>query len=341
MIKISPEDLYSSEDFLSVPKYDVHTHANIRDGRLVRFSNADNFGLLSINLIAPGFPPLEEQLAISKAHLADYKGNFAFACHFSVDGWGGKDWAANTIASIEEARAAGAVAVKVWKNIGMELRNSLGKFIMIDDPGFDPIMEYLARHKIPLIGHLGEPRNCWLPLEEMTVNSDRSYFSAFPQYHMYLHPSFPSYEEQMIARDRLLEKFPQLRFIGAHLASLEWSVDELAKRLDSYPNLVVDTAERLCHLQHQATTNWQKVHDFIIAYQDRIMYGTDIVDDGSEDNALFAQRINAIRKRHWQFFTSTDPMEAPKVTGTFRGMGLPRSVVDKIYRINAERTYFG
>src|SRR5690606_37919009 len=49
---------------------------------------------------------------------------------------------------------------------------------------------------------------------------------------------------------------------------------------------------------------------------------------------------STIRKRHWQFFTTTDLMEAPKVTGAFRGMGLPRSVVDKIYRVNAQKTFF-
>lgn len=333
-------DFYSAEDFSSVPKYDVHTHANVPDGRLVEFSKSDNFKLLSINLIAPGFPPLEEQLTISVAHLSNYRGDFAFACNFPVDGWEREDWPATTIARIEQARAAGAVAVKVWKNIGMELRDTSGSFIMIDHPQFDPIMAYLVHHQIPLIGHLGEPRNCWLPLEEMTVSSDRSYFSDYPQYHMYLHPSFPSYEEQIGARDRLLEKFPQLRFVGAHLASIEWSVDELAKRLDAYPHMMVDTAERICHLQHQAVTDWQKVRDFFVAYQDRIMYGTDIVDDGSETSESFRQRINTIRKRHWQFFTATELMEAPKVTGTFRGLGLPRSVVDKIYRINAEKTYF-
>src|SRR5690606_20786759 len=122
---------------------------------------------------------------------------------------------------------------KVWKNIGMELRDTSGNFVMIDHPKLDAVIAYLVRHDIPLIGHLGEPKNCWLPLDEMTVSSDRSYFESYPQYHMFLHPSYPSYTEQIRARDHLLEKFPTLRFVGAHLASLEWSVDELAKRLEA------------------------------------------------------------------------------------------------------------
>ena len=58
---------------------------------------------------------------------------------------------------------------------------------------------------------------------------------------------------------------------------------KLAKRLDKFPNMAVDTASRISHLQHQAKTNWQKVHDFCMKYQDRIIYGTDIIVHGTKD----------------------------------------------------------
>ena len=92
---------------------------------------------------------------------------------------------------------------------------------------------------------------------------------------MYRHPEFPSYEDQIVARDRMLEKHADLQFVGAHLGSLEWSVDELAKRLDRFPNMAVDMAARIPHLQVQSVKNWQKVHDFMIKYQDRLIYATD------------------------------------------------------------------
>ena len=59
------------------------------------------------------------------------------------------------------------------------------------------------------------------------------------------------------------------------MGSLEWSVEELAKRLDSFPLMSVDLVERICHFQYQSVQNWEKVHDFIIKYQDRLLYGTD------------------------------------------------------------------
>ena len=47
---------------------------------------------------------------------------------------------------------------------------------MIDHPQFDPVFDHLQKKGIILMGHLGEPRNCWLPLDEMTVNNARKLF---------------------------------------------------------------------------------------------------------------------------------------------------------------------
>jgi predicted TIM-barrel fold metal-dependent hydrolase len=238
------------------------------------------------------------------------------------------------------------VGVKVWKNIGFFLKDEKGQLVMIDHPRFDPILDYLAKNHIPLIGHLGEHRNSWLPLEKMTVNGNRDYARAHPEEHMYLHPERPSYEDYIDARDRMLEKHPDLVFIGAHLGSLEWSVDELAKRLDKFPNMSVDMAERISHFQYQALTEWQKVHDFFIKYQDRLVYGTDlrssamdIVNNGIKDPEGIKKHAHEVWMRHWKFFTSDQMMRVPKVEGEFKGLKLPRKVVDKIYRTNAERLF--
>jgi len=125
----------------------------------------------------------------------------------------------------------------------------------IDHPQLDPVFQHLADNNIPLVGHLGEPKNCWLPLDEMTTKNDSNYFANNPQYHMYKHPEYPSYEEQMAARDRMLDKHPDLTFIGCHLASLEWSVDEMAAFPDRFPNAAMDMAVRMGQLFYQTREN--------------------------------------------------------------------------------------
>ena len=151
----------------------------------------------------------------------------------------------------------------------MAYKDSAGRFIMIDDPKFDPVIEFIIEQEKTVMAHFGEPKNCWLPLDQMTVNNDRNYFKNHPEYHMYLHPEYPCYDDQINARDRFVEKQPDMRFVGAHLGSLEWDVDELAKRLDKFPNMAVDMAARISHLQHQTKLNREKVREFLIRYQDR------------------------------------------------------------------------
>ena len=193
------------------------------------------------------------------------------------------------IRTLEKDFEEGAVGLKVWKDIGMTFQDSLGNFIFIDDPVFDPIFDFVASQGKPVIAHIGEPKNCWLPMESMTVNNDKSYFKEHPEYHMYLHPDYPSYEKLVESRDNLLAKHPDLKLVGAHLGSLEWDVDELAARLDRFPNFAVDMAARVCHFQVQ---DREKVRDFIIKYQDRLLYATDLVisDDNFEQQMAFDRK---------------------------------------------------
>ena len=81
----------------------------------------------------------------------------------------------------------------------------------------------------------------------------------------------------------MLEKNPELIFIGAHMGSLEWSVDELAKRLDKFPNMSVDMAARIGQLFYQTKVDREKVREFFIKHHNRVLYATDMADGGDRD----------------------------------------------------------
>jgi predicted TIM-barrel fold metal-dependent hydrolase len=171
----------------------------------------------------------------------------------------------------------------------------------------------------------------------MTVNNDKSYFTEHPEYHMYLHPDYPSYEKLVESRDNLLAMHPDLKLVGAHLGSLEWDVDELAARLDRFPNFAVDMAARVCHLQVQ---DREKVRDFIIKYQDRLLYATDLVisDDNFEQQMAFVEKE---WKSDWKYFATNEAMGSPNVDGKFDGLGLNEKILRKIYYDNAIKWYPG
>lgn len=327
------------KDFKSLPKIDAHIHYNHNRPSLLEQAREDHFSLITINTDVPFFPTLKEQQHIARRQKSSFPNHINFITTFPVYNWQNDDWQNETLNSLQLDLSTGAVGVKFWKNIGMDLTDQNGKMVMIDNPRFDPIFSYLEQHNIPVIGHLGEPRNCWLPLEQMTVKSDKTYFKAHPEYHMHLHPEFPGYEDQINARDSMLSKFPRLRFVGAHLASLEWDVDEVAERLDKFPMLSVDLAERICHLQHQAVTDRGKVIDFFENYQDRIIYGTDVIDGGSMSHDQIKHHIHTLWMAHWEFFTTGKELAAPEVSGTFRGLNLPSDILEKIYYHNAAKWY--
>ena len=86
-------------------------------------------------------------------------------------------------------------------------------------------------------------------------------------------PGTPEKQTILQARDHLLAMNPDLRVVGAHLGSMENDLDDLSTRLDRYPNFAVDTAARVRTLAIQPR---DKVRAFILKYQDRILYGTDL-----------------------------------------------------------------
>lgn len=329
----------TAEDFRKMTKVDAHCHLETERPSFMEQAVADRFRIITINTDAPGNLAIPEQQQKALYQRSLFPGQVAYLATFSMLGWEEPGWADKTLLWLDSCLQQGAIGVKVWKNIGMVEKDKNGKFIMIDDPDFDPVFDYLAKKGVPVCGHLGEPRNCWLPLEAMTVNNDRSYFREHPEYHMYLHPDHPSYEDQIRSRDNLLRKHPDLKFVGAHMGSLEWSIDELARRFEEFPNMTVDLAARICHVQKQAQDDRQKVREFFIRYQDRILYGTDLSDDGNSDPAALQERLHQVWSLDWKFFTTDEVMTTWEVDGEFRGLKLPREVVEKIYYRNADSLF--
>jgi predicted TIM-barrel fold metal-dependent hydrolase len=339
LLSDSDENYYSMNDFQKVRKIDTHTHHNSESTSLVEAGISSNFFLLTVNVDVPSYPPLPEQIRLSLMHKSKNPQHIDFLSTISLENWNDSDWAEKEIERIKKTFEQGAIGIKIWKNIGMTYKDENGNFIMADHPRLEPIFRFVQDQGKTLMAHLGEPKNCWLPLEEMTVNNDRTYFKEHPEYHMYLHPEYPSYEQQVEARDNLLAKFPEIRFVGAHLGSVEWNVDELAKRLDRFPNMAVDMAARIGHLQFQSQRDRKNVRDFMIKYQDRLIYGTDLGISGTPVEERVKANAKATWQEDWKYFVTDQTMENRVVTGSFQGLKLPKEVIDKIYFHNAVKWF--
>ncbi len=322
-------------DFKRMKKIDAHVHLRYKGPEFLEQAVRDGFQIIAILTDHYDIPWQQDFLKVQEQYNA---GLFKYVTTFTMQGWDEPDWRQNTLNYLREDFERGAIGVKVWKNIGMVFKDKDSNFVMIDDPRFDPIIDFIKSKDKTLAGHIAEPRDCWLPLEQMIVPSNREYYSANPQYHMYQHPEYPSYKQLIRSYENMLEKHPNIRYVACHLGSIEWSMEELAKRLDRFPNMAVDLAARVDDIQFLDQT---EVRDFIIRYQDRILYGTDLSIKEKHDPNKFIEEMHRTWRNDWRYFVTDSLLTIEKSDKTIFGLKLPADVLKKIYYTNAKNWYPG
>ena len=168
--------------------------------------------------------------------------------------------------------------------------------------------------------------------------------------------NFGSFASQFDALDRFLEKYPDRIHLGAHMGGSLEALDLLAKRLDKYPHYVIDTSATKWIVRAVAEAPaLQAVKDFILAYQDRILFGSDLVVGEKYDFDHYASRYWVHHKLWETDYRGQSPIEDPDAGKGFNprsntidpahadgtphltGLALPPAVLQKLYRTNALR----
>jgi len=317
---------------------DAHIHYGDDDPMLLQLLADFDLKLLNICVAQDAHGGWRSQAKRYQDLATRHPDRFAWCTSMDLPRFDDAQYHAAVTEALDADFAAGAVACKIWKNIGMEVRRPDGAFCMVDDPYFDPIFEHLAAGNHTLLTHIAEPLECWQPLKPGSPHY--GYYSRNPEWHMYERPEYPSHGALMAARDHVLAKHPRLRMVGAHLASLEYDVAVLAERLERYPNLAVDISARLSDLAIQDSA---KVRAFFLTYQDRILFGTDVVMRTApsvlpEDERSAA--IAALRQTyemHMAYLEGAGPVTVR--TYATQGLHLPAPVLDKLYTENACNWY--
>lgn len=353
----------SSMDYLmSLKKIDIHTHIDSDAPFLKEF--LDDYNMKVNTLCTGGLNTASMYFQIDQARefCNDQPRYYSWVTTFDLTQRDDPNWTENVIKKLKDDFEHGAIGVKIWKEIGMSIKDKDGKYIMVDDPMFAPIFDFIAKENKTLIAHIGEPIQAWMPDHPESNGVPLGYWGKHPQFSFWDKPGLPSYNEIMAARDHVIAKHPDLRFVGAHLSSLEFDVDEIAKRLEAYPNFAVEIGGRMRYLMWQAEG---KVREFFIKFQDRIMYGTDLsagetVWDGKEKKGREATQeeintmVERLNYRHDLFFRylATDDeipwgdhiigdIPQPQPTYNVKGLALPEEVLEKIFYTNSVKWFPG
>ncbi len=317
---------------VSLGRIDAHAHFFAEAKPVLELLDRLNLTVVNVCVVDrydKGYETAAPQHRIAR-HLADVShGRLPWIATFEDDGFAQPGFAERTLAAVDQALSEGARGVKVYKSMGMELRDASGRYLLPDDPAFEAVFSGLAERGVTVYAHLAEPIAAWLPLDPK--NPDYGYYKENPAWHVHGRPGVPEKQEILAGRDRLLAKHPTLKVVGCHLGSMEEDVAEIAQRLDRYPNFAVDTAARITHLTLQPR---DKVRAFLLKYQDRVLYGTDLdlLPDANVTNDL--KDWESTSARDWKFL-ATDQMfdyNGKQV----HGLNLPPEVLRKIFRSNAQ-----
>jgi predicted TIM-barrel fold metal-dependent hydrolase len=323
--------------FAAVAPFDVHVHVYKDDPAFAAMANRLDLRMLDICVIDdrdPFFKGLEPQRSDVLKVRQSTHGRAAFCTTFSPYGFEQPGFKEKAIRQLNGDFANGAVAVKIYKVMGMEMKNKAGKYVMPDDPAFEPVYQDIAAHNRTVVAHIAEPDSCWQPPNP--ESPDYGYYKEHPQEYAYAHPEWPSKAAILAARDHMLAENPKLRVVGAHLGSMETNVDQIARRFDRYPNFAVDTAARVQYLMMQPR---EKVRAFLIKYQDRVIYGTDLELMPEAKTTAALRRWQQEYLRDWRYFATDDWVTYHGKK--YQGLNLPKPVVHKIFHDNAVHWFPG
>jgi len=327
-------------------RIDVHTHIG-PDGiaRAVRLMNEWGIdGVVNLSGMYPGPPRgmLETQLAAA----ATGGGRVAvfMTPNFKLVRMG-KGYGEAMADQLTEGQRLGARGLKITKGLGLGIPGPDGKKLLtIDDPGLNPLWERAGALGMPVAIHIGDPKAFWKPVSPENERWDE--LRVHPEWSFH-GPGIPSWQELYDAFERLVARHKKTTFIGVHFGNDPEDPDNVARMLDKHPNFFIDTAARVPEIGRHPQ---EKMRRFYAKYQDRVLFGTDTGIGPDDADMMYGStgadpptRADEVRffTSTWRYFETTDrQFESPTpIQGRWKidGVGLPESILRKIYFENATR----
>lgn len=340
LIKITPANGQEPvPSFEAIEKIDIHVHIFDDLPEFVDMLKRTNIRVVNI-CVGASQPGLME-MCEKRAELLhqQYGEQINFAATFDLTRRQNPDYTHQVTTWLDSAFHYGAIMVKLWKEVGMSLKTPAGSFLMPDDPVFDPIYADLVQQHRPLMTHLADPIDAWLPLSPQSPHYH--YYQKNPEWHLHDKNGYPTHGDILAARDRILVRYPGLIMIAAHLGSETHDLEQLAARFDRFPNLFADVAARTMELQRLPA---EKVRQFFIRFQDRLLYGTDADKYTAgrlptpEERAAFAASMEKMYRQEYQYYAGQGSMMIGKIK--IECLNLPSEVLKKFYHQNAIKLVF-
>jgi len=301
------------------PFIDIHSHQqNLSSDyvdKLVKEMDSINLQLM-VNLSGGTGERLKQVIAAMKGRYPD---RFVVFANLSFDDLNEPGYGKRAAERLAQDVRSGAQGLKIFKNFGMDLKYKNGNRVKVDDPEFDPVWETCARLKIPVLIHIAEPAVFFEPIDRF--NERWLELKEFPN-RARPPARYPAFETLMAERNHLFASHPKTTFIVAHLGWHGNDLERLGKLFDRFPNLYADNAAVLAELGRQPYS----AHDFLVKYQDRVLFGKDIY---SPQEYTYYFRAMETRDEYFEYYRKRHAF------WRIYGFQLPDEVLKKIYYQNA------
>ena len=253
----------------------------------------------------------------------NYPERFGVFVNLDLSKIGRKDFKLNTEKHLLNASKIGATGLKIYKNLGLNLKDGEGNRVKVDDDRLQFIWEKCAELNLPVLIHSGEPIAFFQNIDkynERWLHAKQRPSSFRPS------DKYPSFEIVMSEQYNMFKKNPKTTFINAHMGWYGNNLSKLDQQLIDLPNVYVEFGAVINELGRQPVS----ARKFFIKHQDRILFGKD--NYNKEEYYLYFQvletsdeYIEYFRKRHglWRLY----------------GLNLPDSVLKKVYHQNALKIF--
>lgn len=235
------------------------------------------------------------------------------------------EWSA---ARLRRHVARGASGLKVWKDLGLRVRDQHNALVGVDDVRLDPVWSAAGELGIAVMLHIADPVAFFWPLD--AHNERWEELQAHPDW-QFPSPPYPSFESIVNALVNVVERHPGTTFIGAHVSSYSENLAWVGGLMERCPNFNVDISARISELGRQPYT----ARRFFMKYADRILFGTD--SGPNPDIYRIYYRFLETDDEYFDYGNGTTPGQ-----GRWRiyGIDLPDDVLRKVYSENASRLIF-
>jgi len=226
---------------------------------------------LNVQVMVQAMPSSGERLRsqIAAVREAGYEDRFVFFANLDLRNVGPGS-GARIAAQLEEDVRAGAVGIgELQKSFGLTDRKADGTRLELDDPELDVVWETAARLGIPVFIHTGDPAEFFEPLDY--ENERWLEMALFPNRQFNDRSRFPTFDDLMAERDRLLARHPNVTWVLAHMGWHTQDLGRLGEIFERYPNVNAEVGAILYDLGRQPRFAAQ----FFRRYSDRILFGKD------------------------------------------------------------------